>query len=96
MKHLLDWFCWCFWRRFPQYLPSTFQQEILSLSPFLCQQIGQGSPMIVMRRETWDAGGCEEVPGAPTNRDGEIWIMKKWLKDNPDWRPSVSRNNSSE
>lgn len=88
MKRLGNWCCWTFWRYFPQYLPVAYQREILALSPFVCRQIGQGSPMIVMRREIFDAGEYEEVAEAPSNRAGEVWILKKWLQENPKWRPT--------
>ncbi|MBL8869671.1 MAG: hypothetical protein JNK90_07740 [Planctomycetaceae bacterium] len=88
MKRFWRWCRWEYWKRFPRYLPLAYQREIFSLSPYACRQVGQGSPMVVMRREVWDAGGYEEIAGAPLNREGEIWILKEWLREHPTWRPT--------
>ena len=60
-----------------------YQRHIFERSPYVCVQLGQGSPMIVMRREVFEAGEYGEVDGAPLNRAGELWILKQWLKDHP-------------
>lgn len=78
---------WIIWRRWPRRMPAALRCRILELAPYRCEQIGQGNPMIVMRREVWEAGGYEEVPGAPFNLDGEDWIIRQWLRAHPDWRP---------
>lgn len=79
---------WAVWCRWPAYMPESIRREILELSPFVCNQLGQGSPMVVQRREDFHAGSYDEVPGAPCNIDGVNWIIREWLKANPDWRPS--------
>lgn len=79
---------WWIYRLRPSLMPTAAIQEILERSPYVCKQIGQGSPMVVMRREVWDVGGYDVVPGAPMNLDGEFWIVQQWLRDNPTWRPS--------
>ena len=83
----LNWLAWKLWRCFPGWMPWKYQRQILKLSPYVCEQIGQGSPMVVMRREVWEAGEYEDIPEAPLNRDGERWIIQQWLRAHPDWRP---------
>lgn len=94
IRRFLDGMKWKIYRLRPSLLPTPVFREILALSPYVCNQIGQGSPMVVMRREVWDAGGYEEVPGAPMNVAGEFWIVQQWLRENPAWRPSTTGQNS--
>lgn len=88
IRSLLEAAKWAIWSRWPRLLPDTIRRQILELSPYRCDQIGQGEPMIVMRREVWDAGKIEEVPGAGYNVDGEDWIIRDWVRAHPDWRPA--------
>mgnify|MGYP003381539764 CR=1 FL=1 len=92
MLSLVDRVKWKVWRHFPEWMPDEIQAEILKLSPFVCEQIGQGNPMIVMRREVWNAGEYEVVPGAPMNIEGVYWIIREWLREHPEWRPSAKRS----
>jgi hypothetical protein len=73
-------------------MPLEYQRQILEQSPYVCAQIGQGSPMVVMRREVFEAGEYDEVAGAPLNRAGELWILKQWLKDHPTWDFPSTKN----
>ncbi len=86
--HILDHMKWKIYRLRPSLMPTAVLREILERSPYVCRQIGQGSPMVVMRRDVWDVGGYEQVSGAPVNLDGEFWIVREWLRENPTWRPS--------
>lgn len=78
---------WSIWSRWPQWMPPEIQRRIFELSPYRCQQIGQGEPMIVMRREAWEAGAYEPVSGAGVNIQGEHWILREWMREHPGWRP---------
>lgn len=51
----------------PNLMLTALLLKIPEQSPYRCQQIGRGSPMVVLRRETWNVGGYMEVSGAPMN-----------------------------
>lgn len=84
---------WIFWKNYPQWMPLPLRLHILALSPYRCDCIGQGSPMVVMRREAWDAGIYEAVPGAPCNIEGENWIIQDWIRTHPDFTPHTLQKN---
>lgn len=87
MNKICEQFRWMLWQRWPGRMPAPLRRRILELSPWRCDQIAQGEPMVVMHRESWEAGVYARIPGTPFNLDGENWIIREWLRTHPGWRP---------
>ena len=84
---MLDRMKWAAWSRWPRLMPEATRKRILELSPYVCEQLGQGEGLSLMRRDVFEKGGYDSLGYPNSGRDGENWIVREWMREHPDWRP---------